>query len=126
MDEKEERAKTVSFDGRLYFHQTFNHYMNDYRLQMLNGDYVGALTTLRQMLSMMNGVITPKSFDRIKKNILSARSWSANKLTTGFVPDKINDIYDDIQEVGKVLLLPVSTDEEEEFDMERFFAESDL
>lgn len=83
---------------------------------------------LREMLYMMKAFIKKTDFDSMIDELNKARNY-IKKQDARFVPyvDKyLDEVNSTIYDKAAHVLLPVSVELEEEFDMERFLKESDL
>lgn len=123
----DDSAIKPSFDGRQHFYKTLNKYQESLGSARFVNDYIGMEQSLRGFLTMVSPYI--KKPDEVKTKLDLIKKFLKPKFINKF-SDHIEMLLDEASfllfDRSKYMMLPFKEEDNGEFDLEKFFKESDL
>ena len=137
MEEKENKGK-VAYDGRLEYYKHLRDYWDGLKNASINSDINMWLKYLRGYYSRTMGFISSNEKTKLS-NLFNEVSSKLNRLQAGMntffkndileellVHNKLQEIEDMLFFATKNMLVPFTNDDDDDFDEDNFFKESDL
>jgi len=128
----EEENNKVAFDGRLQFYPLLKEHHIDIKNFSREGNTEGMFKSIRILISLVSPYISNKSKEKVKNLIkkcqeLKKRNRKQDNLRMQEeYENKVFQLYDEVCQASKELMLPIQDKESDEYDWEEHDRKSDL